>query len=172
MNSLLGIVPVFACCLVQLLVESRFIFKTISVCQVNNVIITIPQIFNLLSDCSLYLLALKSGSFLNTPPNLHSSQMVAVLPPTLIILLGLERENMPTLSFLLPPIKKIKVQFIYNIVPISANDLYIHTYIYIYTHFFNIISHHGLSQENGQVSLYCIAGFQCLSTSNAIVCIY
>lgn len=97
--SFLGTVPVYACYFVT--TEFPFIFKIVPVCKVNNlatlVIIKIPQIFSLLSDCSLYFLALKSVSFLRTLLYFHPSLMVAFLSPT-HILLCLEGEQMPSLS--------------------------------------------------------------------------
>ena len=48
-----------------------------------------------------------------------------------------------------------------------------HTHINIYTHSFShFILHYIPSQVTRYSSLYCIAGSHCLSTPNAIVCIY
>ena len=51
----------------------------------------------------------------------------------------------------------IEVQLIYNVVPVSAiqqTDPVLH----IYTFFFNILFHHGLSQETGYSSLCYTVG--------------
>ena len=49
--------------------------------------------------------------------------------------------------------------------------VYIHTYIYMYIHFKNIIFHYDLSQETGYSSLY-YGGEPCLFILNVMVCIY
>lgn len=101
--SLLGTVPVHACCLVTM--EFPFVFKIVPVCQVNNlaalVIIKILWICKRLLECSLYLLALKSGSFLRTLLYFRPSSMMAVCLPTLLILLCPEGDYMSSLSSLL-----------------------------------------------------------------------
>ena len=83
----------------------------------------------------------------------------------------------------------LKVQLIYNVVPISAiqqSDLVIYTHthtqtyshiyvcIYIYTHtfFFYVLLHHGLSQETRYSSLFYTVGYCCSSFLNVIACIY
>ena len=50
-----------------------------------------------------------------------------------------------------------------------------HTHTHTHTHIFScshIILHHVPSQETGYSSLCCTAGSHCLSTANAIVCIW
>ena len=53
--------------------------------------------------------------------------------------------------------------------PVIHIDTHTHTYIYSFSH---IILHHVSSQVIGYSSLCCAAGLHCLSTANAIVCIY
>ena len=55
--------------------------------------------------------------------------------------------------------------WLYNKVTLSNIYTYIHS-------FFNIIFHHGLSQEIGYSSLCYIVEYCCLSMLNVIVCIY
>ena len=67
----------------------------------------------------------------------------------------------------------------YNVLSISAlqqcDPVICMSFIYIYTHthsFSHIILHHVPSQVTRSSSLCSIAGSHCLSTPNAIVCIY
>ena len=53
----------------------------------------------------------------------------------------------------------------------KVTQIYIYIFIYIY-YFFHVILHHGPSQVIRYSSLCCTAGSDCLSTPNAIVCIY